>query len=156
MKRSDQLLGHQMLLEKLIPISAMLSIAPHLPGSFFVVGYYQEVWGKGCDQMSMIIFFFNAEELEFVSESQLSRAAHSCESEGGNKGTMWIPFWMTIIWEGPGQGKYTHDAQLPLSPHEPTHATAPSWRGLCLAVAHESTAGCDGMCGGGLGIQGNF
>lgn len=68
-----------MLLEKLISISAMLSIAPHLPGSFFVVGYYQEVWGKG-----------------------------------------------------------------------------PSWRGLCLAMARESTAGCDGMCGGGLGIQGNF
>lgn len=33
--------------------------------------------------MLMIIFFSDREESESVSESQLSRATHSCEVEGG-------------------------------------------------------------------------
>lgn len=40
--------------------------------------------------MLVIIFFFNKEELEFVSESQLCRAAQSCESKGECKGTMFV------------------------------------------------------------------
>lgn len=55
-------------------------------------------WEKDCDKMLVIIFFLNREELEIVSESQLCRAAQSCESKGGSKETVLVSSWMTVMW----------------------------------------------------------
>ena len=60
--------------------------------------------------MLVIIFFFNKEELEFVSESQLCRAAQGCESKGKCKGTVFVSSWMTVMWR-PRAGKTPQHTQ---------------------------------------------